>query len=99
MPRQALLGSSRSRGITGNFAILVSQNPNSLQTTAVLQGLLAQFPTHNISENISKNSEFIAVNREISSAKNAMHEALCKRPFLTHLFSAVRTRSVLTDEF
>jgi len=59
-----------SGNFTGNFAILVSQKPISLQETAVLQRLLAQFPAQINRENISKNREFLAVNREFHLAKS-----------------------------
>jgi hypothetical protein len=54
---------------TGNFAILVSLKPISLQETAVLQRLLAQFPTQINRENISKNRDFLANNREFDLRK------------------------------
>ena len=65
---------------TGNLAILVPQKSISLHEIAVLQRLVQQFPTQINRENISKNSEFLAVNREFDGRRFDRH----KRPFLTH---------------
>jgi hypothetical protein len=47
-----------SGNFTGNFAILVSQEPISLHETAVLQRLLVKFRMWLIRENNLKNKEF-----------------------------------------
>src|SRR5258705_7582290 len=79
--------------LTGNFAILGPQKQISLHETTVLQRLFTKFPTQINRENILKNREILSGNREFHLF------ARDKRPFLTHLLSVVRTRSVLADEF
>src|SRR6266481_5117993 len=78
--------------LTRNFAFLGPQKPISLHETTVLQRLFTKFPTQINRENILKNREILSGNREFHLARD-------KRPFLTHLLSVVRTRSVLADEF
>jgi hypothetical protein len=56
--------------LTGNFAFLGPQKPISLHETTVLQRLFTKFPTQINRENISKNREFLAVNREFHLRKS-----------------------------
>jgi hypothetical protein len=81
-----------SGNFTGNFAILGLRDTLWYQETAALQPLLEQFPTQIIRENILRIREFLNGIRKLQAS-------IRKRPFLTHLFSVVRTRSVLADEF
>ena len=59
-----------------------------MQETAVPQLFLSQFPKQGSREKIRKNRELFQNNREMPFSG--------KRPFLTHLFCGLRTRSVLT---
>ena len=63
-----------SGNFTGNFVILGPWDLIPLQETAVLQRLVAQFPTRINRENISKNREFFAGIREFWLK-------FCRRPF------------------
>src|ERR1700682_4895896 len=51
---------------TGNFAILGLCEPILMRKTPVLQPVLEQFPTQTNRENILRNREFLASNREFS---------------------------------
>ncbi len=62
----------------GNFAISDVSEAVSQRKVAVPQRLFEQFPTQINRENISKNREFLAVNR-------GFHRKRRKRPFLTRL--------------
>ena len=73
---------------TGNFAKSDLQDGFILQETPVPQPFLSQFPKQESREKIHKNREFFRKNRELREGG--------KRPFLTHLFCGLRTRSVLT---
>ncbi len=55
---------------TGKIAVSGLLRPISWQEAAVPQRLLAQFPTQINRENISKNREFLAVNREFHLRKS-----------------------------
>jgi hypothetical protein len=66
---------------TGNFAILGLGDAIWYQGTAALQPLLEQFPTQTNRDNILRNREFLAGNREFYLQKEKS-----KRPFLARLF-------------
>jgi hypothetical protein len=61
---------------TGNFSILRLSGPILLQQTAAPQSLLEQFPTQSNRENISKNREFLVVNREFHLQKSKKSRGL-----------------------
>ena len=87
--RAGLLRNSLLTGnLTGNFTKSGRQDRPIMQETAVPQLFLSQFPKQESREKIHKNREFFRKIRELREGG--------KRPFLTHLFCGLRTRSVLT---
>src|SRR6266516_5067857 len=59
--------------LTGNFAFLGPQKPISLHETTVLQRLFTKFPTQINRENISRNRDFLAGNREFCRKRVRVH--------------------------
>jgi hypothetical protein len=91
--RTRLHGNSLLTGkLTGNFAISTLLEAISERKASVPQPLLGKFPKKH-------NRDFFRTNRELRIDNRDLALDRRRRPFLTHLFFCVRTRSVLTDKF